>query len=551
MSSRPPFTRILGTRRPTRLRLPSEAVLLGVGIASTLLLVGVGSLVAAETLEGWFGSGPAPDGLHVAALLLNLALLLLAWSRHKAQRDATRADAAAERHARALAAPDPLQILLDRTTFASEGAALVAHAERSRGAVALLLLDLDHFKAVNDMHGKAAGDAMLREVAAAMLETMPPGTQVARTGGDAFACMLPVDPRRPDQVDRLAERLLARLSRPMDLGGVPGQVTASMGVARSGPDCRTVKALMRAADIALGSAKRAGRDRAVTFDRSMERELHSRNDVEEALRIAIPRGQILPFFDQQIDLSTGDLDGFEVLPRWQHPVRGVLDAESFLPIAEDTGLIAELSLCLMRHGFEAARDWDPSLSLSFNLSRRQLRDAWLAQKILKLLTETGFPAHRLQVEITEGALFDNLPLAQSIIGSLKNQGVCIALDGFGTGFSSLAHLRALPLDRIKIDARLVGAMAEDADAAAIVTAICRLGESLNLPVTAQGVPDATTEGRLRALGCAKAQGLRYGPPLSTAAVRQMLAERRQLVPRPEFDIGPPPPLGITSPRLVG
>jgi diguanylate cyclase (GGDEF)-like protein len=546
------FNRILRTGRPAGMRLSSEAALLGIAIASTLLLVGIGSTVTAEMLDRWFGSGPTPNRFLAIALLLNLALMLLAWGRYQARREAARVDAAAEQHARALAAADPLQILLDRAAFATEGAVLIERAERSRGAVALLLFDLDHFKSVNDMHGKAVGDAVLRAVVTAVFETLPPGTQVARTGGDAFACVLPVDPRKPDQVDRLAERLLARISQPMDLGGVQDQVTASLGIARSGADCRTIKALMRAADIALYTAKRAGRDRAVTFDRSMERELHSRNDIEEALRIAIPRGQILPFFDQQIDLVTGDLEGFEVSPRWQHPARGLLEPESFLPIAEDTGLVAELSLCLMRQAFDAARDWDPSLSLSVSLSRCQLRDAWLAQKILKLLTETGFPAHRLQVEITEGALFENLALAQSIIGSLKNQGVCVALDDFGTGFSSLAHLRALPLDRIKIDARLVQAMADDADAVAIVNAITRLGESLNLPVTAQGVPDATIEARLRGLGCAKAQGPRYGAPMSTAGVRRMLAERRQLVARPFPDMPPPqPPFDVTSQLRAG
>lgn len=551
MRLRPSLGRMFRAGPTGRLRLSSETALLGVGVASVLLLVGIGSTILAEMLGHRLGGGPAPERLLVVALLLNLALLLLGWQRHRAHRETAEARAIAEQHARALAAPDPLEILLDRASFAAEGTALLLHGERSRRATALLLLDLDHFKAINDMHGKPAGDAVLRSVATAVLKALPPGTRVARTGGDAFACLLSIDPRRPEQVERLAERVLARIAEPIDVSGVECGVTASMGVARSGPDCPTIQALMRAADIALYTAKRSGRDRFTCFDRSMERELHRRNDLEEALRAAIPQGQILPYFEQQIDLVTGDLDGFEVLPRWQHPARGLLEPDAFTAVAEETGLVAELSLSLMRQAFEAARDWDPSLCLSVNLSRCQLRDAWVAQKILKLLTETGFPAHRLQVEIPEGALFDNLPLAQSIIGSLKNQGVRIALDDFGTGYSSLAHLRALPLDRIKIDARLVGAMAGDADATAIVTAISRLGESLNLTVLAQGVPDEAVESRLRALGCAKAQGSHYGPPLATAGVRRMLAERRQLVPQPEFDIGPQPAAGVTSPRLAG
>jgi EAL domain-containing protein (putative c-di-GMP-specific phosphodiesterase class I) len=191
-------------------------------------------------------------------------------------------------------------------------------------------------------------------------------------------------------------------------------------------------------------------------------------------------------------------------------------------------MIAELSLSIMRQAFSAARDWDPGLTISINISPWQLRDPWLAQKIIKTLTETGFPAHRCEVEITESALFDNLPLAQSIVGSLKNQGVRLALDDFGTGYSSLAHLRALPFDRIKIDKSFVISMVESADSAAIVNAIARLGDSLNLPVTAEGVEDAEIEARLIHTGVAKGQGWHYGKPLSTAGVRRLLGERRLL-----------------------
>jgi diguanylate cyclase (GGDEF)-like protein len=551
MRSRVPLGKLIGTDRSGAPRSPSETLMLAAGIVALLLLVGIGSTVLAATLSQLLVGGPPPSRLLIVAFLLNIALILMGWQLHLARREAAEVADAAEQRARALAAPDPLATLLDRAALASEGAALIERAARRRGTVAMLVLDLDDFKAINDMHGQPAGDAVLRCAAIRILETMPPGTRIARTGGDAFACVLPIDHRQPGQIGHLAERLLARLSQPVDVGGVRCEISTSIGIARSGADCPSIKALMRAADIALYTAKRSGRDRFVWFDRSMERELHSRNDLEEALRTAIPQGQILPFFEQQIDLVTGDLDGFEVLARWQHPARGLLEPESFLPLAEDTGLVGELTLTLMRQAFEAARDWDPSLCLSINLSRCQLRDAWLAQKILKLLTETGFPAHRLQVEVTEGALFDNLPLAQSTIGSLKNQGVRVALDNFGTGYSSLAHLRALPLDRIKIDASLIGSMAHNADATAIVNAITHLGESLNLSVAAQGIPDAAVEARLRGLGCAKGQGPRYGTALSNAGVRRMLAERRQLVSRPSPDRPTVGPRDVTNQRRAG
>lgn len=528
---------------------PSEALLVTIGVVAMLVLVAIGSAVLAAMLGHWMGDGPLPGQPALVALLLDAALLLLVWRRHQSLRQLGLDHAATERRARALAEQDPLAGVLDRREFSKQGTVLLAQAARRREPVALLLLDLDRFRQVNDMHGQAVGDAMLRAVATAMLETMPATGLVARTGGDAFGCVLTIDPDYPEAIDQLADRLLGRISRPVEIDGIRCQITGSIGLARSGPDCATIKALARAADIALYTAKKAGRDRFVWFDRSMERELHSRNDLEEALRSAIPQGQIVPFFEPQVDLATGELVGFEVVPRWHHPVRGVLAPESFLPVADETGLIAELSLSLMRQAFDAARDWDSGLRLAVNLSPCQLRDAWLAQKILKLLTETGFPAHRLEVEVTEGSLFHNLPLAQSIIGSLKNQGACVALDDFGTGYSSLSHLRALPLDRIKIDPVVVASMAASADSAAIVHAITRLGESLNLPVTAQGVADETVETRLRGLGCARSQGPHYGAALSTAAARQMLAQRRLLVGRPTPEPTPAPDL--TSRRLAG
>ena len=282
---------------------------------------------------------------------------------------------------------------------------------------------------------------------------------------------------------------------------------------------------MRSADIAMYSAKKSGRNRFAWFDRSMGRELQLRNELETGLRAAIPRGEIVPYFEQQRDLATDRLHGFEVLARWKHPTRGMISPELFIPIAEETGLIADLSLSIMRQALTDARDWDPSLTISVNISPWQLRDAWLAQKIIKVLTETGFPASRLEIEITESSLFDNLSLAQSIVGSLKNHGVRLSLDDFGTGYSSLAHLRSLPFDTIKIDKSFVQSMMDSADSAAIVNAIARLGESLNLPVTAEGVEDVAVEARLKALGCAKAQGWYYGKPKSAAETRRFLAEQ--------------------------
>jgi EAL domain-containing protein (putative c-di-GMP-specific phosphodiesterase class I) len=298
----------------------------------------------------------------------------------------------------------------------------------------------------------------------------------------------------------------------------------------------------------MHAAKAAGRGRHAWFDTTMERELVSRNMIEAGLREGIPLGQFVPYYEPQVDLESGNLIGFEVLARWEHPTRGVIPPDTFIPVAEECGLIADMSVSVMRRAFMEARDWDPSITLSVNISPAQLKDPWLAQKVVKLLVETGYPANRLEIEITESSLFQNLALAQSIVGSLKNQGIRLALDDFGTGYSSLAHLRALPFDRIKIDKSFVTAMNRDPESMAIVDAISKLGESLNLPITAEGIEDQAIYDRLRAMGLHKGQGWHFGKPMTVAATRRMLAEKG-LLPSAR---GAAAPAGeIRSARLAG
>lgn len=529
-------------------RAPRTSVVTGaISVTAILLFVGIGSAVLSQSLQHYLEGAEPPSQPLVIALLLNVALILLGWRRHSALHRELQIRAAAEERAQQLASRDPLTGFLNRRSLAEEGAAMFVRARRRRKAMALVMLDLDHFKTINDMHGHAVGDALLRAVASEIAHFMPPIALTARLGGDEFACGFLFDGDEPGTVERIAEKLISRMAQPFEAEGLRLHISCSLGIARSDFDCAGIDALMRAADIAMYQAKKAGRNRFAWFDQSMERELQTRNDLESGLRLAIPRQEIVPYFEQQTDLATGRLHGFEVLARWEHPQRGMISPELFIPIAEETGMIGELSLSIMRQAFLAARDWDPSLSVSVNIPPWQLRDAWLAQKVIKVLTETGFPANRLEVEITESALFDNLALAQSIVGSLKNQGVQLALDDFGTGYSSLAHLRALPFDRIKIDKSFIMSLNESADSAAIVNAIISLGDSLNLPITAEGVEDAAIEERLRAIGCAKAQGWHYGKPLSTAGVRRLLAERRLLRHSNPVE----GPAAVTSQRLAG
>ena len=500
----------------------------GIVLAAIIMFVGTGGQLVMGVMQTLLGSGTGTDRTLTVALLLNIALILFGWRRYRDLTIEVTERAAAEQRAQSLASRDPLTGLFNRRAIADEGATLVQSAFRRQKAVALLMLDLDNFKNVNDVHGHAVGDVLLKSVAAEIARLMPPSALGARLGGDEFACLFAFDHSNPGVVDHVAQAIVSRLTQPFDAGGIHVHVSASCGIAKSEPDCTDIDPLMRRADIAMYAAKRQGRNRHCWFDASMERELRARTELESSMRVGIPRGEFVPYFEQQIDLTTGRLHGFEMLARWEHPKHGLISPETFIPIAEDTGMIADLSLAVMRVALAEARSWDASLSISVNISPSQLKDPWLAQKIVKLLAETRFPAARLEVEITETSLFENLALAQSIVGSLKNQGIRLALDDFGTGYSSLAHLRALPFDRIKIDKSFVSSILQNSESAAIVNAIARLGDSLGLPVTAEGIEDAAIEERLRQLGCHKGQGWHYGRPTSIPATRTLLAERNLL-----------------------
>jgi diguanylate cyclase (GGDEF)-like protein len=514
----------------------------GITVAAILLFVGSGSTALSSVVAALEGVAGGPDRILTTALLLNIALMLFGWRRYRDLAAEVVERTEAEERARTLASKDPLTGLLNRRSLGEAGAALLMQAEARHKTVAMLMIDLDHFKTVNDLHGHIAGDELLRAAADVIVKALPPAATAARLGGDEFCCAFLYDAANPGVVEGIAEQIVTRLSQPFDLNGVHAHVSASLGIARSDSDCATVDALMRRSDIAMYAAKKGGQNRFTWFDSSMERELHARNAIEAGLRTGIPKGEIVPYYEQQIDLQTGRLIGFEVLARWEHPSRGVILPDLFIPIAEECGLIADLSMSVMRQAFEEARGWDASLSLSVNISPGQLRDPWLAQKIVKLLVETGFPPERLEVEITESSLFENLGLAQSIVGSLKNQGIRLALDDFGTGYSSLAHLRALPFDRIKIDKSFVMGMDGNPESAAIVDAITKLGGSLGLPITAEGIEDSSVQQRLRTLGCNKGQGWHFGKPMHITQVRSLLADKHLLNPgreQPREEISQP------------
>jgi diguanylate cyclase (GGDEF)-like protein len=501
----------------------------GVIFCALALFVYIGGSVGNQLVRKAIGNSQGADQAMVTALLLNIALILLIWRRTSSLSGEIDGYRQAEVHAQHLAITDPLTNLLNRRSVKEKTAELSSRATKRGKSAAFLMIDLDQFKRINDLYGHESGDQLLREVADRMREVVPPKSVIARLGGDEFGICVVFEPEYPETVDRLAEDLIEALAKSIVISGVEQNVTASIGISRHDVDCDTIDTLMRRADIALYAAKKNGRNGYCWFENGMEVELRTRNSLEADIRAAIPNDEFVPYFEQQIDLATGELVGFEMLARWISPERGLIPPDSFIPVAEETGMIGDLSMSVIRKALLEAKTWDQKLSISVNISPVQLKDPWLAQKIVKLLVETGFPASRLEVEITESSLFKNLSLAQSIIGSLKNQGIQIALDDFGTGYSSLAHLRALPFDRIKIDRSFVSSMLENTESAAIVNAIAGLGASLGVPITAEGIEREDVIKKLNSLGCSKGQGWYFGKPLSIIETRALLADKDMLI----------------------
>lgn len=384
----------------------------------------------------------------------------------------------------------------------------IGRAERAGSAVSALMIDLDRFKPVNDRYGHVVGDLVLKEVARRLEATLRSGELCARFGGDEFVVIMET-PRGAAAAQRIAKRIIDALSNPMTVDGVPLRIGATVGVASYPEDALDGDELLRMADVALYRAKEEGRGRAKDYHPAMDADLDERAQLEDDLRAAIADGQITPYFQPLIDLETGAINGFEVLSRWNHPTRGLLKPAEFIALAEKTGLISDLTFALLRAACRAAKAMPERLKLAINIAAPQIEDEWLAEKVMAVLTDVGFPASRLEVELTENALVTDLAAAKRVITSLKNLGVGVALDDFGTGYSSLYYLSELPFDKIKIDRSFITDLDDKSENARVVDAIVGLGRSLGVPTLAEGVETESAATYLRGIGCAAAQGWHY------------------------------------------
>ena len=510
-----------------------DIVTLGIASAAIILFVGNGGSALPQIVRSMAGDGSGPDRLLINALLLNIALVIFGWRRYRDLSAEIAERRKAEALARDLTEHDALTGCLNRRSIGAAASALATTATARGDLAAFIMLDLDRFKQVNDVNGHAAGDCLLGEAAERIRQALPPEALLARLGGDEFAVILPFAPARTDEVERLAEALIAIVAQPVQFGDFELETTISAGISRTEPgQPADIQAQLHMADIAMYHAKRNGRNRYAWFEANMESEQRFRSEMAAGVRRGIPLGEFVPYYEKQIDLDSGSITGFEMLARWNSPKLGMVNPDIFIPVAEEIGVIAELSESLIRQALRDAKNWDPKLTLSVNISPVQLRDPWFAQKLLKILVEANFPPSRLEIEVTESCLHENVGLVRSLITSLKNQGITVSLDDFGTGYSSLSQLRTLPFDRIKIDRSFVMSLLEDKDSATIIQSIISLGEGLGLPITAEGIESEAVLAELRRFGKFKGQGYLYGFPEPADRTEAELAQLDLLLEAP-------------------
>lgn len=417
----------------------------------------------------------------------------------------------AQEKAQALARHDPLTGLVNRRVFSSDLEAALARCERSNRLCSVLLLDLDGFKAVNDLQGHPVGDTVLCEVADRLKRVVRRGDTVARLGGDEFAIVVENDQAAyPDAVMQLADRLIGTVHDPITTGEGQVEIGVSVGIATAPADGVAPDPLLRAADLAMYRAKAEGRGQYRFFEEGMDRDLRARAQLEADLRAAVANDKVEPHYQPLIDLDENKVYGFEILARWTHPGRGEVVPDVFIPLAEHLGLIPDLTWSLLRRACRDARQWPEDIRLSLNISPTQLKDTGLPMKILSILNQEGFSPSRLEIEVTESALVTDLPVARAVLAAFQDVGIKISLDDFGTGYSSLYHLRELKFDKVKIDRSFVQSLVADSENEKIVDAILSLAANLGLPTVAEGIESAEVIAHLNEMGCRYGQGYYYG-----------------------------------------
>jgi diguanylate cyclase (GGDEF)-like protein len=484
------------------------------------------------TFLSWKPNRPGVEMLNqtapalVVAFLIAAALVVALLRRLWKSSSALEAERLEARHQ---AAHDSLTGLPNRSRFEQSLRRALGDANRRHGRVALLMLDLDRFKHVNDTLGHHAGDDLIRAVSQRLAAMVPQGDLLARLGGDEFA-IIHTSPADRRDATQMARGIVEAMSKPFDVAGSEAFVGASIGLAIAGEDDRDQIELTRKADIALYEAKARGRGRVVVYEEAMNEQLQDRHQIEGDLREALRRGDQLAVAFQPLFLADGSIAGAEALLRWNHPRFGAVSPARFVPIAEGAGLIEPLGEFVLRKACALSARF-PGRRIAVNISPAQLRNPKFPEQVFDLLVETAMRPSDLELEITEGILLDNEGPALEALTTFRKAGVRIALDDFGTGYSSLSYLKRYPVDCIKIDRSFVAQLAPSSSSAAIVEAMVRLAHALEIEVTAEGVETRDQLDLLTAMGCNLFQGFLLSPPISPDAVEgKFRGEDRRAAP---------------------
>ena len=412
---------------------------------------------------------------------------------------------------------DALTGLPNRVLFMDRLEHAMARAVRSEQGIAVLFLDLDRFKNINDSLGHDVGDDLLKEVGRRLPKAARTGDTVARFGGDEFVVLLE-DVGTPFEAAGIADRILTDLRRPVPLHGRSHVVTASIGIAfESG--AHDQRDLIKDADAALYHAKAAGRSRYAIFDDARDAYPVERLDLESDLHQALARNQLRVFYQPEMDLQNGRVRGFEALVRWEHPRRGLISPVDFIPLAEESGEIVSIGQWVLEQACRQAQRWqedlfgDEPLLMSVNLSAPEFQEPDLLLRVSRALQGSGLATERLRIELTESILMDDSPVGRQVLDDLKRLGVQLAIDDFGTGYSSLSYLKRMPVDVLKIDRSFVGDLGRDPRQASIIEAVVNVADALGMSVTAEGIEEREQLSFLTGIGCEGGQGFLFSRPV--------------------------------------
>lgn len=423
-----------------------------------------------------------------------------------------------------LARHDALTGLPNRVHFRESLENALAHVAEADEQIAILCVDLDDFKGVNDTLGHPAGDELLKQVAVRLQAAVRSGDTVARLGGDEFA-LVQSSLRQPEEAEAFAQQVIAILGEPFDLESHQVIVGASIGIAIVGSDSVDPDEILKKADLALYRAKADGRNTHRLFEKQMNAEVQTRRALERDLHQALPNGELEVFYQPLLNLGTGQISGFEALLRWLHPERGFVSPAEFIPIAEEVGLINPIGEWVLRQACAEAVTWPAALKVAVNVSPVQFRNRHLAQTVLGALAAAGLPASRLEIEITESVVLQDGEATRASLNQLRGMGVKLSMDDFGVGYSSLSCLRSYPFDKLKVDRSFVRDMLTRPDCAAIIRTVADLGRHLQMVTTAEGVETLEQLEQLRREGIVEVQGYWISRPVPAKDLPRLISDR--------------------------